>query len=139
MRPAGNRDAYLRVRAAVVVGAGVVGAGANVAGADVAPAPDWAIAGELIVVESSIVIAGGTTTANLPAVARNARRSVPSFDRVSCGSILVFSIEQTDCMQMITAATSTGSKGNCREAPWFRHICEHFRVSWRQLCRCGFS
>jgi hypothetical protein len=41
-----------------------------------------------------MVIAGGTTTANLPAVARNARRSVPSRDRVSCGSILFFSIEQ---------------------------------------------
>ena len=97
-------------------------------GADGAAAADWAIAGEFIVVESSMVIAGGTTTANLPAVARKARRSVPSFDRVSCGSILLFSIEQ-GCMQMITAATSTGSKSNCREAPWFRHIRAHFQVS----------
>jgi hypothetical protein len=70
--------------------AGAAGAGAaDVGGA----AADAAIAGEFIVVESSIVMAGGTTTANLPAVARKARRSVPSRDRVSCGSILLFSIE----------------------------------------------
>src|SRR5262245_47246455 len=41
-------------------------------------------------------------------------------------------------MQMISAATSTGSKSNCRGAPWFRHICTHFAVSCPGLCRCGF-
>jgi hypothetical protein len=52
------------------------------------------MAGEFIVVESSIVIAGGTTTANLPAVARKARRSgSASRDRVSCGSIVIVSIK----------------------------------------------
>lgn len=100
MRPAGNRDAYrLRVRTAVdVVVDVVVGAVGAAAGAEVgATYADCAIAGEFIVVESSIVIAGGTTTANLPAAVRKARRSVPSLDRVSCGSILVVSIEQAVC------------------------------------------
>jgi hypothetical protein len=77
------------VAASVVGAAGAAGADEVVGAADGAP-PDWAIAGEFIVVDSSMVIAGGTTTANLPAVARKARRSVPSFDRVSCGSILRF-------------------------------------------------
>jgi hypothetical protein len=89
-----DRDAYrLRVRAAA--GASGAAGAAGAAGADGADgadgaAADCAIAGEFIVVDSSIVIAGGTTTANLPAVARKARRSVPSCDRVSCGSILLF-------------------------------------------------
>ena len=77
---------------AVVGAAGAAGAD-DVVGADGAAdgaAAEAAIAGEFIVVDSSMVIAGGTTTANLPAVARKARRSVPSFDRVSCGSILRF-------------------------------------------------
>lgn len=68
----------------------MVGAGAAVgAGAGAGPATaDCAIADELMVVESSMVIAGGTTTANLPAVARKARRSgSASRDRFSCGSI----------------------------------------------------
>jgi hypothetical protein len=60
------------------------------------------MAGEFIVVESSIVIAGGTTTANLPAVARKARRSgSASRDRVSCGSIVIVSISiDADCRDL---------------------------------------
>jgi hypothetical protein len=45
------------------------------------------MAGELIVVDNSIVIAGGTTTANLPAEVKKARRSVPSFELISCSVI----------------------------------------------------
>jgi len=106
----------------VVGAAGAEAAGADAAGADAAAgaAADAAIAGEFIVVESSIVIAGGTTTANLPAVARKARRSVPSRDRVSCGSILIFSIElrlyaDDSCRDL------DRQRRNCREPPWFRH------------------
>src|SRR5262245_5802396 len=116
-----------RLRRPPTVGvAGVAGVGVEgVDGADGddgavgvgVPIADAAMAGELIVVESSIVIAGGTTTANLPAVARKARRSgsLPR-DRVSCGSILVFSIEQGAC-QMMSATTSTGSTVTVQKRP----------------------
>jgi hypothetical protein len=78
-------------------------------------AADCAMAGEFIVVESSIVIAGGTTTANLPAEVKKARRSVPSFDRVSCGSIFIVSIDEVVCRtppptgRYVTVEKNTGS------------------------------
>jgi len=40
-------------------------------------APDCAMADELIVVDSSRVMLGGTTAANFPALTRNALRSFP--------------------------------------------------------------
>src|SRR5215510_6782382 len=111
---------------AVVVVVGAVGAaGAAGAGPADGAAADAAMAGEFIVDERSIVIAGGTTTANLPAAARKARRSVPSRDRVSCGSIVVVSIEQ-GCNADDRCRDLDRQRRNCREPPWFRHNFETF-------------
>jgi len=112
------------VGAGAAAGAAAAGAGAAAVGA----AADAAIAGEFIVVESNIVMAGGTTTANLPAVARKARRSVPSRDRVSCGSIVLFSIELRLYADDHCRDLDRQSR-NCREPPWFRHIYRRLAVS----------
>src|SRR5207302_2040222 len=47
------------------------------------PFVDAAMAGDVMVVDSRRVIVGGTTMANLPAVARKARRSAPALVEVS--------------------------------------------------------
>ena len=63
--------------------------------------PEAAMAGEFIEVESNSVIAGGTTTANLPAAARKARRSVVS----ALGTVLSFSMKYSINARFLTSAT----------------------------------
>jgi hypothetical protein len=66
--------------------------------------PDAAIADEFIEVESSSVMAGGTTTANFPAVVRNARRSGPPLD-------VVFSVSMKVLLNALLSL--------CRQSPGF--------------------
>ena len=66
-------------------------------------APDWAIAGESIVVKRSTVIAGGTVTASFPAAERNARRLDSADVGLSCVIMsLLREMEETREVEALT-------------------------------------
>src|SRR5262245_33652712 len=74
---------------------------------------------EFIVVDNRTVMAGGTTSANLPAAAKNARRSSPSFD---CSSDMASSFVSQGLLTQLPSRVEGGPNPLNRRVPFLTTV-----------------